>query len=77
MYERPSHRKCFRVDVGRTQHTDTGGFCSFVRVSHLPTGLSRTVAGLGDRSATDVADELAVELLREIEQAEGMGFEPT
>jgi hypothetical protein len=59
-----------RFDVGRAD-----GGRTFVRVVHIPTGKSRTIVGLGNRTAEDVAAELAKDLMREL--AEGMGFEPT
>ncbi|GEM_PF-3386231 len=67
MYEHPSERSCFRVDIGRAQKKETGESCTFIRVVHLPSGRSRTVVGLSGRSATVIADELATELLRDVE----------
>jgi hypothetical protein len=61
MNENPSHSPDFRVDVGRAEGNRT-----FVRVVHLPTGQSRSVVGLGGRAPDEVADDLALELLRQI-----------
>jgi hypothetical protein len=39
----------------------------FIRVVHQPTGKSRTIVGLGERSYQEVVDELIADVQREVE----------
>ena len=72
-----SNQDDFHVHIGRAKKLETNEFCTFVRVLHVPSGLSRIVTGLGSRSTSDVADELAALLLADVAKAEGKGFEPS
>jgi hypothetical protein len=62
MNQNPSNNPDFRVDVGLAE-----GGRTFGRVVHLPTGQSREVVGLSGRTPLEVADDLAIELLRQID----------
>ncbi len=63
----------FRIDVGRAVDAE-GKPCSFMRVIHLPTGKSRQVLGLKGRS--NIAYELAMELLAELNERKARDSNP-
>lgn len=51
----------FQVDIGRADQGRT-----FVRVTHIPTGKQRIVAGIGSSVPGDVALKLANEITDEL-----------
>jgi hypothetical protein len=52
----------FRIDSGRAAEGRM-----FLRVVHVPTGVSRVVVGLNGRPSTEVVQELFSAVLQEIE----------